>query len=208
MTHSNPVRQSVFTVADVGSRKAECAAARLLEIAPKAKISGFSLTVPMPGHPLPEDEIREATARLDALTKEHDFVWALTDSREARWLPSVLAKLHDKRVITVALGFDTCLIQRHGRRSQPKEADDGLSCFFCHDVVVPGDTMAGRSLDQACTVVRPGISQIASGMAVELFASWCQAFSRPEKDLSQSKDDDDVPHNTGTQKHNFQIFNG
>jgi len=38
----------------------------------------------------------------------------LLDSREARWLPTVLANKYDKACITVGLGFDSFVIVRHG----------------------------------------------------------------------------------------------
>lgn len=41
------------------------------------------------------------------------------DSREARWLPTVLANKFKKICITVALGFDSFIIIRHG--ISPKE---------------------------------------------------------------------------------------
>jgi hypothetical protein len=41
-------------------------------------------------------------------------LFLLLDSREARWLPSVLANKYDKACITVGLGFDSFVIVRHG----------------------------------------------------------------------------------------------
>jgi hypothetical protein len=46
--------------------------------------------------------------------KEHDVLYLLLDSREARWLPTVLANKYDKACITVGLGFDSYVIVRHG----------------------------------------------------------------------------------------------
>lgn len=99
MSYSNPVRQSLFTFEDArnGRAKATAAAERALQIDPNANVRGIELAIPMPGHPDTEDE--ELRARLDtieALIQTHDAVFLLTDSRESRWLPSVLGRKHQK----------------------------------------------------------------------------------------------------------------
>ena len=71
-------------------------------------------------------------------------------------------------VINVALGFDSYLIMRHSHNG------DDLGCYFCSDVVAPIDSISDRSLDQQCTVTRPGLAPIASGLAIELLISYLQ----------------------------------
>ena len=69
------------------------------------------------------------------LIRSHDVVFLGTDSRESRWLPSVLAAVEGKLVINAALGFDTYLVMRHGMTG----GSHRLGCYFCNDVVAPGD---------------------------------------------------------------------
>ena len=118
---SNPVRQSLFTFEDAAAErpKAEAAAAALARIFPAAAASAHQLSIPMPGHPLhPSEELaaEESHDRLAQLVREHDVVFLLTDSRESRWLPTVLGALHRKTVITAALGFDTFVVVSPGRQ--------------------------------------------------------------------------------------------
>ena len=73
----------------------------------------------MPGHAVGQDsalhqKMIEDALRLEELIKEHDAVFLLLDSREARWLPTVQSIVHSKICLTIALGFDTFLVMRHG----------------------------------------------------------------------------------------------
>jgi ubiquitin-like modifier-activating enzyme ATG7 len=91
----------------------------------------------MPGHHVDSIEKNAKTIKmLESLVNDHDVLFLLTDSREARWLPTLLGAAKDKIVINAALGFDTFLVMRHGMRtSDPR--NPGLGCYFCNDVVAP-----------------------------------------------------------------------
>ena len=73
----------------------------------------------------------------------------LLDSREARWLPTVMAIAHKKLCLTIGLGFDTFLVMRHGLSlmEQKEIGGDRLGCYFCNDVVAPTNSLADRTLD-------------------------------------------------------------
>ena len=67
------------------------------------------------------------------------------------------------------LGFDSYLVKVQSQGDKHKS-----SCYFCNDVNSPSDQTIFRTLDQMCTVTRPGLAAIASGVAVELVASITQ----------------------------------
>lgn len=53
----------------------------------------------MPGHPIPPNQIEQVkkdVETLDRLVEEHDVVYLLMDSRESRWLPSVVGAVKGK----------------------------------------------------------------------------------------------------------------
>ncbi|EYU28077.1 hypothetical protein ABFS82_13G097300 [Erythranthe guttata] len=195
---SNPLRQSLYTLDDClngGELKAEAAVKSLKKIFPAVEAESVIMAIPMPGHPVPsqeENSVLEDCKRLHELIDSHDAVFLLTDTRESRWLPSLLCANANKVTITAALGFDSFLVMRHGAgplSSSPEikakatndlSAEIGalslkdnikgqrLGCYFCNDVVAPVDSTANRTLDQQCTVTRPGLAPIASSLAVEL----------------------------------------
>ncbi|KIP07781.1 hypothetical protein PHLGIDRAFT_29879 [Phlebiopsis gigantea 11061_1 CR5-6] len=137
VSFSNPVRQPLFQFEDClngGKPKAACAAENLKKIFPGVNATGHSLNIPMPGHPIPPalvEQTRKDVATLEKLFDEHDAVFLLMDSRESRWLPTVLG-------------------------------------------AAKGKSLTDRTLDQMCTVTRPGLASLASSTAVELLASVLQ----------------------------------
>ena len=57
------------------------------------------MTIAMPGHSLAGDANAEQDLQdLSAMVEAHDVVFLLTDTRESRWLPSLLAATHRKLV--------------------------------------------------------------------------------------------------------------
>ena len=209
VSFSNPARQSLFEFADCldgGKLKAEAAAANLTRVFPGVKAQGVVMAVPMPGHPVVGDDARAAALRdverLEALVRAHDAVFCLTDTRESRWLPTLLCAAHDTTLINAALGFDAYLVMRHGggpdvaeapTRSTGRPATETpdaprrgrLGCYFCNDVMAPGDSTRDRTLDQQCTVTRPGLAPIAGALAAEMLVAlrhWRGDGDRGEED--------------------------
>ncbi|TFK52716.1 E1-like protein-activating [Heliocybe sulcata] len=177
VSFSNPVRQPLFEFEDCldgGKPKAQCAADRLKKIFPGVESKGFSLSIPMPGHPVPAasvEQTKKDVQMLETLVEQHDAVFLLMDSRESRWLPTVLGAAKGKIVMNAALGFDTFLVMRHGARGG---GEGRLGCYYCNDIVAPADSLTDRTLDQMCTVTRPGLASIAASTAVELLAGLVQ----------------------------------
>ncbi|KAK6904040.1 E1-like protein-activating enzyme Gsa7p/Apg7p [Kwoniella mangroviensis CBS 8507] len=179
VSFSNPVRQPLFRFEDClngGRSKAVCAAERLTEIFPGIIATGHSITIPMPGHPIPPSASAAACEdirKLEELISQHDVIFLLMDSRESRWLPTLISMNQSKIVINAALGFDTYLVMRHGVVNGDGDAEQ-LGCYYCNDVVAPTDSLTDRTLDQMCTVTRPGAAPLAAATATELLISLLQ----------------------------------
>ncbi|KAF0034468.1 hypothetical protein F2P81_012226 [Scophthalmus maximus] len=238
ISYSNPVRQPLYEFEDClggGKSKAMAAVDRLTKIFPGVgtneaiwKIKermhiydnseGYNMSIPMPGHPVNFSEATLSQAQrdveqLEKLVSEHDVIFLLMDTRESRWLPTVIAASKRKLVVNAALGFDTFVVMRHGLKKPPVSPNVSargdsspscssassssstpagsapsvpasslfsnipghkLGCYFCNDVVAPGDSTRDRTLDQQCTVSRPGLAMIAGALAVELMVSILQ----------------------------------
>lgn len=220
VSFSNPVRQPLYDFKDCqngGVWKAKRASDALKEIYPGIESQGVILNVPMAGHPIIDEERTKASyEQMRKLIDSHDAIFLLMDTRESRWLPTLMAKAAGKIVINAALGFDTYMVMRHGLRpsqvstslegntlkegevmihsknevdplkaaasdpilpassSDRKTDPEELGCYFCSDVVAPADSLKAATLDQQCTVTRPGAAPIASALAVELLVSITQ----------------------------------
>ncbi|KAJ5852804.1 hypothetical protein N7534_005347 [Penicillium rubens] len=176
VSFSNPVRQPLFNFQDClngGARKAHRASEALTEIYPGVETTGHALSVPMAGHPIVDERVTRADFdRLQTLIDGHDAIFLLMDTRESRWLPTVMGKAAGKIVMNAALGFDSFVVMRHGITEDEKPAE--LGCYFCNDVVAPANSTKDQTLDQQCTVTRPGVAPIASALLVELFVSLLQ----------------------------------
>jgi ubiquitin-like modifier-activating enzyme ATG7 len=188
VSYSNPVRQSLYNFNDSTSEnyKAILAPKKLKEIFPLTNSNGFNINIPLPGRTLIDEKSKEEYIKnltlLEEQIKLHDIIFLLTDSRESRWYPTLIAKAYNKIVITAAIGFDSFLIMRHGNN------ENKLGCYFCTDIVTPSDTSGSRTLDQQCTISRPGVSMICSGLAIELGMSCINAS------LNKGNSDLDYPH--------------
>jgi ubiquitin-like modifier-activating enzyme ATG7 len=218
VAYSNPVRQSLFEFNDCfhgGKPKAIAAAEAVKRIFPDVDATGVELNIPMPGHPPAaqvESEVQrvlDSTNMLGKLVDEHDAVFMLLDTRESRWLGTLMcaAAMSDggdgggqgerceKIAITAALGFESFVVMRHGASvpitdsstsDSATAADDKqpappppppqqrLGCYFCSDVIAPANSTRDRTMDQQCTVARPGLSGIAGSLAVEVVAALLQ----------------------------------
>lgn len=142
VSFSNPVRQPLFNFKDClegGAKKAVRASEALKEIYPGVESVGHVMSVPMAGHPIMDEaNVKSDFETLRRLIEEHDAIFLLMDTRESRWLPTVMGKAAGKIVMNAALGFDSFVVMRHGL-SDLTRLDQELGCYFCNDVVAPAD---------------------------------------------------------------------
>ena len=65
-----------------------------------------------------------------------DVVFLLVDTREARWVPTLVSAAMGKLCVNAAVGFDSFVVMRHGVRGM--EGMEGrLGCYFCSDIMSP-----------------------------------------------------------------------
>ena len=126
-----------------GAKKALRAAEALKEIYPGVDSNGHVMSVPMAGHLImDESTVKSEFETLQRLIEEHDAIFLLMDTRESRWLPTVMGKAAGKIVMNAALGFDSFVVMRHGA-SNSNSLEHELGCYFCNDVVAPADVSLG-----------------------------------------------------------------
>lgn len=217
VSFSNPVRQPLFNYEDClngGEPKAETASNNLKKIFPLVDSKGYTLDVPMIGHPISnETKVHTDYKLLEKLVDEHDAIFLLLDSREARWLPTVMGYSKNKIVINAALGFESYLVMRHGSIDPSKNIQEQitgrLGCYYCNDLVAPTNSITDRSLDQMCTVTRPGVALMASSLATELFVSILQSENKqhtPHTVSDRSCILGSLPHQLRGFLHNFELM--
>ena len=101
ISYSNPVRQTLYIFKDcIPSQdgklksKAQAAAESLRMIYPGVDSEGVYMSVPMPGHsvsPAIVKQVQQDVQCLEQLIQNHDIIFLLMDTRESRWLPTLIA---------------------------------------------------------------------------------------------------------------------
>ena len=204
VSFSNPPRQPLFHYKDAlngGIPKAIAAADELKLICPDVECNPIQIEIPMPGHAIGTSDLpktKEYVEQLDKIISSADAVFLLTDTRESRWLPTVICNAHHKLCISIALGYDSFSVIRSGSKN--------CGCYFCNDVVAPSDTVVDRTLDMQCTVTRPGMAPLASSIGVELWATLMQHPMTVDAISDEDSPLGAVPHQIRGFVHNWQLL--
>ncbi|CDR94245.1 hypothetical protein, conserved [Babesia bigemina] len=227
---TNATRQCLFNSRDSIDQayKATLACQEIKRIRPDADAIPVNMFVPMPGmffglssqihhlvgHFIYEEDLRASYTTLTNIMLKCDVVFLATDSKESRWLPSLIGAAHrfhsaevnsgvldeanpngelreNRRgplVISTGLTFDTFMVIRHGY--------GGFygGCYFCSDVQWPEDSISSRPVDETCTLVKPGSVAMCAAAAVELFISLTQHPRRFEAPHNGTSCIGGVPH--------------
>ncbi|KAF7632037.1 hypothetical protein AFLA_012879 [Aspergillus flavus NRRL3357] len=116
-----------------------------------------------------------------------------------------MGKAAGKIVMNAALGFDSFVVMRHGVKVAENPAAE-LGCYFCNDIVAPVNSIKDQTLDQQCTVTRPGVAAIASALLVELLISILQHPLGAAAPAPASRNDDRGSHPLGLVPHQIRGF--
>ncbi|UKK00717.1 autophagy protein [Theileria orientalis] len=173
---NNSTRQSLYVHKDCHKNvsKVEAAKKMIIKIRPDVKLTMINMEIPMPGHQYDELHLFELIENTRSIVDSSDVMILTTDTKESRWLPSLLASQRNFNnepcplVISAGLGFDSFMVIRHSYK-QFKGA-----CYFCSDSEPLRDTITGRPFDEVCTVVKPGVTDICGSVVVELIVSLTQ----------------------------------
>uniref|UniRef100_A0A1I8FDZ2 ThiF domain-containing protein n=1 Tax=Macrostomum lignano TaxID=282301 RepID=A0A1I8FDZ2_9PLAT len=156
--------------------KPKAAAKALIDIFPGVNAQWRSPCRATPYRANQEASVGQDVAQLESLVAEHDVVFLLLDSREARccqlcWPPPLAAG--DERRI----GLDSYLVMRHGLGPGSRHG-----CYFCSTSRRPATPARIEPWTAACTVTRPGLAMIgrrpASGADVSRIAASRRSDSR------------------------------
>ena len=156
---SNPTRQCLYTLADVGAPKAATAAAAIRALSPGANAAGHALSIPSPGR---GELCLGALEALEQLIQKHNLIYLCTDTRESRWAPAFLCALHQRPCIAIGISFDGYVVIRHAPSS---------ACYFCYDsACLPSARATPAPPTETCTLTRPGVASVAAAAGAELAA--------------------------------------
>ena len=108
---------------------------------------GHQLSIPMPGHPIAENmraKVDESISLLEALIEQNDVVFLLMDTRESRWLPTLIGS--SKRKVDGLSEFRVYGLQTTSEKKnfykfqflrRKKRRGKSLSLFFIFILILP-----------------------------------------------------------------------
>uniref|UniRef100_A0A8R7PFL1 THIF-type NAD/FAD binding fold domain-containing protein n=1 Tax=Triticum urartu TaxID=4572 RepID=A0A8R7PFL1_TRIUA len=173
------VKQSLYIGNDCGVPRATAIVPHLKERCPAVEVEGIQMEIPVPRNPVSPTKmssVLDNCKRFQALVASSDVVFLLTDTWESRWFPTLLCANENEIAITSASGYDSYLVMRHGAGpGHNLSTEDALghqrlgSCFYNNSSsFVNVYYVLQLVLNEI--VAMPGLTSIASGKAVELFA--------------------------------------